>query len=249
MLRIIGMIAGIAGILIFLLPVFSGIVNFGSFAGTLLSLVLLEGCLQEERLKNICMQNRTVHILVIAVQVCYVLFFLLCTVSGVQMYKESKNLPAEDEEQTMIVLGCGLQGNRPSLMLLYRLQEAETYLKEHPQIPVIVSGGKGADEVMPEAACMKQWLLEHGIEEERVYAEDRSESTNENLRFSREVIRENDLPEKIILVTNNFHSCRAALIARKQGYVCTSLPARSVWWLFPSSLLREVFALAKEWVI
>ena len=133
-------------------------------------------------------------------------------------------------------------------MLWRRLTAAQSYLEQHPTVPVIVSGGQESDEIMSEAQCMKNWLTDQGISGERIFMEDRSASTFENLSFSKAVIAEHDLPEKIIIVTNNFHSCRAAMIARKQGYSCTSVPAKTTWWLFPVSVLREVFGIAKEWV-
>ena len=248
MLRIAGIIAGAAGIVIFFFPVLAGIFNFGVLAGTLLSACLVAGCLLEPRLQAMAHTNTAVRIILRSVQAGYVLFLVIAAFACLQMYRETRNLPSEDTDQTMIVLGCGLEGDRPSQMLWRRLTAAETYLRQHPDIPVIVSGGQGSDEIMPEALCMKNWLLDHGIPEERIFMEDRSSTTYENLKFSKAVIEENDLPEQIIIVTNNFHSCRAAMIARKQGYSCTSVPAKTTWWLFPVSVLREVFGIVKEWV-
>lgn len=248
MLRTIGIIAGATGIVIFFFPVFAGIFNFGVLAGTLLSACLFAGCWLQPQLHAMAAGNMTVRILLHIVQTGYIMFLAIAAFACLQMYRETKNLPSEDKNQTMIVLGCGLEGERPSQMLWRRLIAAESYLRQHPEIPVIVSGGQGGDEIMSEALCMKNWLVGHGIPEERIFMEDRSASTFENLSFSKAVIAENDLPEKIIIVTNNFHSCRAAMIARKQGYSCTSVPAKTTWWLFPVSVLREVFGIVKEWV-
>ncbi len=248
MLRTAGIIAGAAGILIFFFPVFAGIFNFGVFAGTLLSACLFAGCLMQPRLQALAAGNTAVRILLYIIQAGYILFLVIAAAACLQMYRETRNTPSEDTEQTMIVLGCGLEGKRPSQMLWRRLTAAQAYLQQHSDIPVIVSGGQGSDEIMSEAQCMKNWLTDHGISEERIFMEDRSASTYENLSFSGTVIAENSLPEKIIIVTNNFHSCRAAMIARKQGYSCTSVPASTTWWLFPVSVLREVFGIAKEWV-
>ena len=90
---------------------------------------------------------------------------------------------------------------------------------------------------------MAGWLKNHGIDESRIYQEDRSSSTYENLAFSRAILEENSLPEDILLVTNDFHIYRACMIARRQGYTCTGLPAKTTPWLFPASVLREVFGI------
>lgn len=244
-MRMIGILIGMCGTLVFLLPAFAGIFNFGNLAGTGLSLVLLFCCLFEKRLK---MGGTAVRTCLHFVQAGYAVFLVIALFACVQMYMETQNLPAEDNAQTMIVLGCKAEGNRPSQMLAHRLRAAEAYLKAHPDIPVVVSGGQGSDEIITEAQCMKNWLVDHGIPAERIFTEEKSSSTRENLLYSREIITENHLPEKIIIVTNNFHSRRAAVIAGKLGYTYSSLSAKTTWWLFPTSVMREVFGIAWEWV-
>ena len=245
MLRITGILLGIFGIIMFSMPFFAGIFNAGSLAGTFLSLVLFLCCMYEERLAAGMSWIRTSCRIL---QAGYAVFFCVAAAACFCMYRECGNAPPEGRKQTVVILGCGLEGDRPSLSLLYRLQAARSYLLQHPDAPAIVSGGQGSDEIMSEALCMAEWLVSHGIERDRIYMEDRSSSTYENLSFSRGVIREYHLPEEIIIVSNSFHVCRAAIIARKQGYVCSSLPAKTTWWLFPSSVLREVFGIMLEWI-
>ncbi len=245
----LGIVIGLLGTAVFLSPAGAGIFNFGNWAGTGMSLVLLLCCLFEGKLITLARRFPAADKLLRLLQGAYILFLILAAVISALMYGELNNLPEEGEERTMIVLGCGLEGRSPSQMLAHRLRRAESWLKEHPQMPVIVSGGQGADEEISEAACMHDWLVAHGIEEERIYMEDRSTATHENLIFSREIIEANSLPSKIVIVTNNFHSYRAALIAKKCGYTdVRSLPAKTTWWLFPTSVMREYFAVPREWI-
>ena len=195
MLRTAGIIAGAAGIVIFFFPVFAGIFNFGVLAGTLLSACLFAGCFFEPRLQALAAGNPAFRILLYIIQAGYVLFLVIAAFACLQMYKETRDLPAVDTDHTMIVLGCGLEGERPSQMLWRRLTAAQSYLEQHPTVPVIVSGGQGSDEIMSEAQCMKNWLTDQGVSGERIFMEDRSSTTYENLKFSRAVIEENDLPE------------------------------------------------------
>ncbi|MBR2726990.1 MAG: YdcF family protein [Solobacterium sp.] len=243
MFRLFGILIGILGTAMFALPFFAGIFNAGSLAGTFLSLVLLLGCLFEEKLRA-----GSIRYVCRAVQAGYAVFFCVAAIACFCMYRECRNAPPEEKPQTVVVLGCGLEGDRPSLSLLYRLQRAYAWLMDHPDAHVVVSGGQGGDEIMPEARCMAEWLISHGIEEDRIHQEDRSSTTYENLAFTRTVLKENDLPEEIIIVSNSFHVYRACLIARKQGYACTALSARTTWWLLPSSVLREVLGIALEWI-
>ena len=121
------------------------------------------------------------------------------------------------QDATVVVLGCAVRGGGPSLMLRERLIAAQDYLDENPEAVCVVSGGQGADESMSEAQCMYEYLTEHGISPERIYMEDKSTSTRENIKFSAQIIEQNDLPDGMNIVTNEFHEYRAKRIAEKQG--------------------------------
>ena len=58
-----------------------------------------------------------------------------------------------------IILGAGLYGDKPSPILQERLDEGLKYLKLHPNTKVIVSGGQGSNETIPESEAMKIFLL------------------------------------------------------------------------------------------
>ena len=93
----------------------------------------------------------------------------------------------------MIVLGCGVNGDRPSLMLTERLDAAYDYLNTHEEVVCILSGGQGKGENISEAECMYRSLTEKGIARDRLYKEDRSTSTRENLLYSKKIIEEKNL--------------------------------------------------------
>ena len=116
----------------------------------------------------------------------------------------------------VIVLGAQMKADGPSKALQYRLDEAIRYLNENPSSKVIVSGGQGSDEHISEAQGMYEYLVEKGIEKDRIIKEDKSVNTTQNLAFSAEYLdRERD---SVAVVTNNFHVFRAVKIAEKAGY-------------------------------
>lgn len=147
----------------------------------------------------------------------------------------------------LIVLGAQVRGTEPSRALKKRLNTAVTYLLENPDTMAVVSGGMGSGEEITEAEAMEAYLLEKGISKDRIIREDQSTSTVENIDFTAKLI---DREKRIGLVTNNFHVYRAVSLAKKQGYthVCglaaPSDPAFQVHYL-----VREFFAMIKEWVI
>ena len=103
--------------------------------------------------------------------------------------------------------------------------------------------------MISEAECMYNYLTAAGIDKERIYLEDRSTSTYENLMFSAEIISEERLSKKIGIVTNEFHEYRAGKIAKKQGLESFAVPAKTLFILRPTFCVREVFALWYEAVL
>ena len=156
----------------------------------------------------------------------------------------SRNAPTE--ESTVIVLGCRVVGTQPSVMLKARLDAAYEYLAAHPDAPVIVSGGQGDDEEISEAQCMYNYLVEKGIAPERIYIEDKSTSTRENIAFAKAIIEEEGLYEKIAIATNDYHELRASLVADSEGLESSAISAKTQWHLLPKHYARELVGVLLE---
>lgn len=147
-------------------------------------------------------------------------------------------------DATVVVLGAGIRGDRPSRTLRERLDAAYEYLVAHPEAPCILTGGQGPDEICSEAAVMKAYLLEKGIAEKRLYLEEASTSTAENFEFSRRVAEENGLSLSAAVVTQEFHQCRAQALAKKHGFTAVgAVTAHTKWDLLPSYWIRDFAGL------
>lgn len=149
------------------------------------------------------------------------------------------------ENATVVVLGCRVYGDQPSLMLQRRLNAALEYLNIHPQAAVVCSGGQTAGDPYSEAAVMANYLVQRGVSPERIYLEEQSASTAQNIGNSAEIIRQNGLPLQIAIATDGFHELRAQLYARKNGLDGRALPAVTPWGIAPAYWVREWFGLAK----
>lgn len=149
---------------------------------------------------------------------------------------------------TLVVLGCRVYGTRPSLMLIERLDAAYSYLSNFPEANCVLSGGRGEGEDITEAEAMFRYLKEKGIDEMRLFLEEKSVNTRENILFSMSLIEEKGLPTDISIVTNEFHIYRARRIAENLGVRSKALPAKTAWWLFPTFYVREMYSILYEWV-
>ncbi len=150
----------------------------------------------------------------------------------------------------LVVLGAGLRGEIPSLTLLQRLDKSLEYIKNNPDIKIVVSGGKGAGETITEAEAMKRYLTRHGVREERIIKEEKSTNTLENLKFTAKILKELDKKEnlKITIVTSDFHVFRAKFLAARQGFKVDGYSVISEPILMPSYYVREYFAVIKSFV-
>lgn len=129
----------------------------------------------------------------------------------------------------VVVLGAGVHGTVPSLSLRNRLDAAGEYLKKNPEVTCIVSGGQGEGEDISEARCMYEDLVAQGIDPERIWMEDRSTSTEENLRFSLELIEKKtgERPGEIGVLSSEYHLLRAGMMGDKVGVEVYGIPART----------------------
>ncbi|WP_233147009.1 YdcF family protein [Paenibacillus selenitireducens] len=146
----------------------------------------------------------------------------------------------------VVVLGAGLKGSEVSTTLRQRLDASAEYASMHKEIPIIVSGGQGPGEHLPEAVAMKDYLVSKGFAVDRILLESKSTSTQENLLFTRKILRNKGIQHpKILIVTSDYHMFRAELIARKLGYETYGISSPSPAHLKPINMIREYFAMVK----
>ena len=148
----------------------------------------------------------------------------------------------QGDPRAMVVLGCQVMPDgEPS------------NLEDHPDLTVVVSGGQGDNEPVTEARCMADYLMERGVEEDQLLLEERSHNTDQNLRYSRELLEAEgcDLSQGVVVVSNGFHLTRARMLAERAGYDSVSTLAAPSSHL-PSRLhmyVREPLALVKSFFL
>ena len=113
----------------------------------------------------------------------------------------------------------------------------------HPESRCVASGGQNDNEPISEAACIRNTLAARGIDPDRILLEDRSRSTEENLRFTAEIIRQQGLNPRVAIASDNFHQLRASVWARRCGLEAESLGCASWWPLGPGYWAREAVAV------
>lgn len=160
----------------------------------------------------------------------------------------------QGEPDTMLILGCQVKPWGPSVLLQDRLDEAVAYLKNHPDMTVVVSGGQGPDEHVSEAACMRDYLVQSGVDAEHILLEDQSHNTFQNITYSAQLMEQEgiDMEQGVLMVSNGFHLTRARMLwGRVTGEKehlstlaapCTHVPSRIKMYI------REPLALVKSYL-
>lgn len=225
----------------------SGIINIGSLFGILFFTCLGSCCIFSKRFFEIVRKirsNKVGKIIFGAITAVFMAGILYIIIMLGAMTAFSMRTP--EANSTLVVLGCQVNGTNPSLMLRLRLETAYQYMTENPEVKCIVSGGKGSNEQISEAQCMYNWLVDKGISSDRIYMEDKSTNTQENIEFSEEIIKKEGLNENIAIVTDWYHEFRAAIIADKLGYSCGSVSAPTPFYLTANFVTRELLALTNE---
>jgi len=160
--------------------------------------------------------------------VCLVIGLLVVGVTECVIIKASFGSPNEPVDY-VVVLGAKVRTTGPSASLWDRIHGAYDYLTAHPQAIAVLSGGQGGDEPMAEAQAMYDKLVAMHISPDRLWIEDKATSTWENLHFSLDLIEEKTghRPEKIGVVSSEYHLFRASLFTKACGAQFVGIPART----------------------
>jgi len=125
-----------------------------------------------------------------------------------------RNVLLPEDIDTVVVAGAGLNGKKPSLLYKIRLDKAKAIADANPDCRIVICGGQGNDELLSESAAGKNYLLDIGMEPDRIFIEETSLDTAENIRnFTLLYPKESH----IALVTNDFHAFRCGLLAKRYG--------------------------------
>lgn len=239
------------GFVVFLCPVVARIVNLANvsaMAGFLILAAVFRWWPNFLGLLRRIWTRRLGRVLLVVTGLALASLLVLVLVLCCEVAACLREVP-EEPCPTAIVLGCQVRGTTPSRLLSYRIQAAADYLNDNPGAAAILSGGQGAGESVSEARCMYDSLVARGIDPARLYLEEDSTITLENLQNSKALMEREGLSGPAVLVSNDFHIFRALTMAGDIGLDARGLAAKSLWFSRPTYVLREALAMIKYAVI
>ncbi|MDQ6646568.1 MAG: YdcF family protein [Pseudomonadota bacterium] len=151
--------------------------------------------------------------------------------------RSSLDTPAR---MTVLVFGCLLANDEPSLEYQRRLNRALTLAQSGQTDRILVLGGCSGGR-RSEAAAGQDWLQQHGLPDGvSVEMEQDSIDSLENLRHARRLLQESgdtDLP-RVALVTSRYHLARCLMLAQRLGFDGVPVPAEPTLPWHPRYLAR-----------
>ena len=183
--------------------------------------------------------------LVVAVIVGINLFVIGTAWPQTKSVAELKATDYQADDVPIMVLGAGIINNQePSGVLAKRLDKAIELAQAFPNKALIMSGDH-EDRYYNEVQVMKDYLIAHGIDSQRIYLDHAGYSTYESLHRLKHTFKQS----KAIVVTQGYHLSRALMLARKVGLDAVGVPAEEIASTRFNREVREVGARLKDFAV
>lgn len=177
----------------------------------------------------------------------YFVFWMVCFMTSFFLYRVMK---PKFNQEFIIVLGAGLiNGSTITPLLKSRIDVAikfanKQFVKIEKKPFLIMSGGQGKDEEIPESKAMKQYAIDQGYPNRLIITEDKSQSTYENMLYSKKIITELKIDAKNgIFSTSDYHVFRGAGFARMVGLPINGIGAPTKKYFLYNAFIREYIAI------
>ena len=182
--------------------------------------------------------------------------YLECILLGtiITGIKTAKHIPKFDKD-FIIINGCQIRKDGTLTPLLKsRVDRAIEFAKMQNDragrpIVFVPSGGKGSDEVLSEAEAMKRYLIEQGIDEKNLLIENKSTTTEENFKYSYDLIRKYHGSDffNLAFSTTNYHVFRSGMLANELGIRAEGIGSKTKRYYWINAFVREYIAtIVKE---
>lgn len=211
-----------------------------------LLLILIGAMMRQGKSILFLIKNKPLRVLIRLTFVIFIFSFIV--IEGLVIYDgfvSDENVYAD----FILIPGAEVVNDRPSRVLLHRLERALDYIRNNPNTLIIVSGSKSPEDTLSEAQVMENYLVEHDISKTRIIKEEKAKDSYQNIKFSIELIPNysisNNSDIKMMFVTNNYHLFRMRAIASSLGIEAYGIPVPIHYSVVPICFSREYFSVIK----
>jgi vancomycin permeability regulator SanA len=180
-----------------------------------------------------------VIILIIGIVLIFGINFSVKMTTEKRILTDVSKLPNVD---CILVLGAGIDGDRPSLMLEDRLKAAIKLYDNNVSKKIIMSGDHGRKE-HDEVNVMKNYAMELDVPSNDIFMDHAGFSTYESMYRLKHIFG----AKSVVIVTQKYHLYRSLYIARSLGIDAYGYAAEDIKYFGDTYReLREIFARDKD---
>ncbi len=191
--------------------------------GGVFFLVLAVGCAGEWLMLRLRDRYKVCRVLSVVGRVLFGLFLVsYIAIQGIILHGMRADPEAADAEYLLVLGARVYEDGRPSAALAARLDTAYDFMQEHPEVTAILCGGQGSNEPCPEAEAMYDYMVDKGMDADRLLLEDESSNTIQNIENARALIGDR---HKTAVVTSDYHLARARVLMERGGLDACGIPA------------------------
>ncbi|SDI47337.1 YdcF family protein [Dolosicoccus paucivorans] len=152
--------------------------------------------------------------------------------------------PKPKEVNQLIILGTEIDEEGQVLdTLRRRLNKGLAYYNQSSKdLHFVLTGGAVLDQPVSEASQMKNYLIDQGIDQKKIWLEPHAKNTQENFYFTWQLLSRMKQTVKPLVITSAFHVVRSKYIAQSQGIKTSFLTSSVSWYLWPYLVAREYLA-------
>jgi uncharacterized SAM-binding protein YcdF (DUF218 family) len=157
----------------------------------------------------------------------FILALLGCAWAEWSLYAAIRRQAGNDEARhadAIVVFGAAEYNGAPSPVFKARLDHA-LELDDRDLAPAIITtGGPGGDPHFTEGGVARDYLIQQGVAEEKIFSETRSDTTYESVQAVAQILKQRHA-RTCIAVSDGFHLYRIKLMFRALGITAFGSPA------------------------
>jgi uncharacterized SAM-binding protein YcdF (DUF218 family) len=157
--------------------------------------------------------------------VLFSLFFVYMSVTFVQVWMASRRDEARPSD-AIIVLGAAEYDGRPSPVLAARLDHAIQLYRDDIAPVIVVTGGRQPGDRFTEAGVSADYLHKHAVPDTAILRETTGRTSWESLQAAARFLTDQNM-ERVVLVSDPYHSERIKAIAHDVGLDAVTSPTRT----------------------
>jgi uncharacterized SAM-binding protein YcdF (DUF218 family) len=152
---------------------------------------------------------------------------IFCAWAEWSLYEAIRRLASADEARpadAIVVFGAAQYNGAPSPVFKARLDHAQELDDRELAPAIITTGGSGGDPHFTEGGVARDYLIQQGVAEDKIFSETHSDTTYQSVTAIANILQQRHA-HTCVVVSDGFHLYRIKLMLRARGITAYGSPA------------------------